>query len=93
MKKKVDERSYENVERIIENDDVDGLREFLTTGVSIDFVFPSVSQNRPFMLQASPPLISFAAFYKSKNCVEYIINNGATMFIDDKQGVLSCFCL
>ena len=78
---------YEELEIILENDDYDKLQQIIAIGTSTDFKFPKVNEKRPDILQSKPPIISFAAFYQSENCVNFLIQNDANINLDDSEGI------
>ena len=80
---------YQELEMFLENDDEDNLQRVIAMGTSVDFVIPSVSEDRPDILKSNPPMISFAAFYKAENCVNFLIQNDAIISIADKDGIFN----
>lgn len=77
----------EELESILENDDDDNLQKVIAMGTPVDFKFPITSENRPDILKSKPTLISFAAFYKAENCVNFLIQNAAIITLADSDGV------
>lgn len=85
------EKDYQELESILERDDDDGLQSVIAMGTSVDFKFPSVSENRPDILKSKPPMISFAAFYKAGKCVDFLIQNAAIINLADSDGIFLYF--
>ncbi|OHT11094.1 hypothetical protein TRFO_04039 [Tritrichomonas foetus] len=81
------EEDETELENFLENDDVESLQRCIAVGYSVDFILPTVSSNRPELLKSKLPIISFAAFYKSEECVRFLLQNGALINIPDKKGV------
>ena len=68
---------------ILQNDDLDGLKAFLSSGYTDKDLQKEINQDSPKMLLHSPPLISVAAFFGSVKCTTYLIREGYDLFTAD----------
>ena len=78
---------------ILQNDDLDGLKAFLSSGFTDHDLWKEITENSPKLLQHSPPLISVAAYYGSVKCTTYLIREGYDLFIADSVLFLFFFSL
>ena len=68
---------------ILQNDDLDGLKAFLSSGFTDNDLWKEITEDSPKLLLHNPPLISVAAFYGSVKCTTYLIREGYDLFIAD----------
>ena len=78
---------------ILQNDDLDGLKAFVSSGYTEKDLLNEIHKDSPKILLHSPPLISVAAYYGSVKCTTYLIREGYDLFIADSVLFLFFFSL
>ena len=68
---------------ILQNDDLDGLKAFVSSGYTEKDLLNEIHKDSPKILLHSPPLISVAAYYGSVKCTTYLIREGYDLFQPD----------
>lgn len=68
---------------ILKNDDLNGLKAFISSGYNEKDLAKEFDGETPKMLLHSPPLISVAAYFGSIKCVIFMIREGYDLFTAD----------
>lgn len=72
------------LELSMSKDDISGLESLFASEPSPDMLMETKERDLPIMLKDNPPLISFAAYYGSINCVRFLLLNNASIFVHDE---------
>lgn len=75
-----------DLKQIIQDDDVSSLDEYCSIAYSVDEIFPKPKNAiNPELFISQPSLLSAACFFKSYQCVMYLIAQGADIHYKDKK--------
>lgn len=75
-----------DLNQIIQNDDAESLEEYCNVSFSVDEIFPKPKTSKnPELFISQPSLLSAACYFKSYQCVVYLITQGADIHFQDKK--------
>ena len=75
----------EKIIEICKADDVDSFAEFLSENLTVDYVCPRCPLIAPDILRDAPPICCLTAYFKSAQCLRYLIANDADFTLCDKR--------